>query len=96
MGQEISCPCQNNDSNVYFPDDADESPASLKAMKMPETPNTNPNTSSSTSSDPFGVPALNASKSRKWDVVSKEPTNLDSSSSASTQVNGSQKDGIEF
>lgn len=85
MGQDLSCPCQNNDSNVYFPDDPDEDAASLKTMKMPETPDTNLNTNTSTSSDPFGVPALSSSKSRKWDVVSKQSTNLDSSS-ASTQV----------
>ena len=85
MGQDLSCPCQNNDSNVYFPDDPEEDAASLKTMKMPETPETNLSTNTSTSSDPFGVPSLSSSKSRKWDVVSKQPTNLDSSS-ASTQV----------
>lgn len=45
MGQDVSCPCHNNDSNVYFPPDPDEeaegeAQASIGNIKLPNSPTT--------------------------------------------------------
>lgn len=43
MGQDISCPCHNNDSNVYFPPEEeiqDPDQASVDHIKLPNSPTT--------------------------------------------------------
>lgn len=96
MGQELSCPCHNNDSNV-LPDDRDGEEVVVVARKVPNSPtHTALNTNSSTqSTNPFdnksrqGTPvgSVGKVKSRKWDAQPKEGagTNLDASA-RSTQV----------
>lgn len=87
MGQEISCPCHNNDSNVLTPTDEDGEEIVVVAHKVPNSPaQTTLNTTSSTqSTNPFdksvqGTP-VGKTKSRKWDAQPKEgiPGNLDAS-----------------
>lgn len=87
MGQEISCPCHNNDSNVLVSTDEDGEEIVVVAHKVPSSPtHTALNTaSSSQSSNPFeksrqGTP-VGKVKSRKWDAQPKDGTaaNLESS-----------------
>lgn len=101
MGQDISCPCHNNDSNVYFPPEEEtQGPdqASVDHIKLPNSPTTVTalNTGSTThSSNPFDEVGsgrgatvqtpIAKGKSRKWDAVAKDGNGGGDNSSRSTQ-----------
>lgn len=101
MGQDLSCPCHNNDSNVYFPpEDETQGPelASVDHIKLPNSPttvtalNTGSTTQSSNPFDEVGSGRVSTiqtpivkGKSRKWDALAKEGNSGADTSSRSTQ-----------